>query len=65
MIPVQEYLDAPNSIYSRTWSIKPWWLISWSLKQLGLFERRAVLGQLPTARYVVVPNVEVSQSDWR
>lgn len=59
MIPWLEFFDVPTSIYSRSWSIKPWWLISWSLKQLGLFEKRAALGQLPTARYVIVPNVEV------
>ena len=59
MIPVQEFLDAPNSIYSRSWSIQPWWLISWSLKRLGLFGQYAALGQLPTARYVLVSNAEV------
>ena len=62
MIPLQEFLDAPTSIYNRSWSIRPWWLISWSLKQLGLFEKHATLGKLPTARYVVVPNVEVRRS---
>jgi charged multivesicular body protein 7 len=61
MIPCQEFLDASTSIYSRSWSIKPWWLLSWSLKQLGFFEKHTTLGRLPTAQYVVVPNVEVRQ----
>ena len=59
LIPLQEFLDAPTSIYSRKWAIRPWWLISWGLKQLGLFEKQAALGRLPSARYVVLPNVEV------
>lgn len=59
MIPLKEFLDAPTSIYSRKWAIRPWWLISWGLKQLGFFEKQAALGRLPTARYVIIPNVEV------
>ena len=59
MIPLQEFLDAPTSIYSRKWTIQPWWLISWGLRQLGLLEKHTALGKLPTARYVVIPNVEV------
>jgi len=30
---------------------------------LGLFEKRTTLGRLPTAQYVVVPNVEVRQGE--
>ena len=59
MIPFQEFIDAPTSIYSRSWALKPWWLISWGLQQLGFFEKHAALGKLPTARYVVISNVEV------
>lgn len=59
LIPLQEFLDAPTSIYARKWAVRPWWLVSWTLHQLGLWERRAVVGRLPEARYAVVPNIEV------
>lgn len=58
-IPRKEFLDSPTSIYNRKWAIRPWWLISWTLQQLGLYEKQVALGKLPTAQYVIVSNVEV------
>ena len=58
-IPRKEFLDSPTSIYNRKWAIRPWWLVSWTLHQLGLYEKRATLGKLPAAQYVIVSNVEV------
>ncbi|KAL8787416.1 MAG: hypothetical protein Q9195_007791 [Heterodermia aff. obscurata] len=57
-IPRKEFLDSPTSIYNRKWTIRPWWLVSWTLQQLGLYEKQAALGKLPTAQYVIVSNVE-------
>lgn len=50
----------PTGIYGRSsWAVRPWWLVEWGLRQLGVFEKQAALGKLPTKRYVVVANVEV------
>ncbi|CAF9914300.1 MAG: hypothetical protein HETSPECPRED_001944 [Heterodermia speciosa] len=57
-IPRKDFLESPTSVYNRKWAIRPWWLVSWTLHQLGLYEKQAALGKLPKAQYVIVSNVE-------
>lgn len=59
MFPYAEYLAAHKSIYNRTWTVQPWWLLSWGLRQLGLFESSTSAGTLPAGRFVILQNVEV------
>ncbi|KAL2148581.1 hypothetical protein VTH82DRAFT_2135 [Thermothelomyces myriococcoides] len=55
LVPLQEFLDAKESIYRRSWSV--WNLASWTMKQLGVadFLKR---DSLPSGQFVVVANVE-------
>lgn len=62
MIPYQEFITARKSIHSRNWTIQPWWLFSWGLKQLGLLDLSIGVGLLPTASFVILPNVEEAAS---
>lgn len=62
MIPYQEFITARKSIHSRNWTIQPRWLFSWGLKQLGLLDLSIGVGLLPTASFVILPNVEVRGS---
>ena len=56
MIPFQEFLDAPTSIYNQKWSP---WLFSWGLQQLRLSRRISTNGKSRNAQLVMLPNVEV------
>lgn len=62
MIPYQEFITARKSIHSRNWTIQPRWLFSWGLKQLGLLDLSIGVGLLPTASFVILPNVEEAAS---
>ncbi|PQE03629.1 hypothetical protein CJF30_00006303 [Rutstroemia sp. NJR-2017a BBW] len=54
-MPLKEFMDASNSIYSRSWSISPWSIAAWGLKQLGL----SFGGEkLPVGKFVILGNVE-------
>lgn len=59
MILYQDFFTTKKSIYSRNWTIQPWWLFSWGLEQLGLLDSSKGAGLLPTAKFVILPNVEV------
>lgn len=61
MMPYAEFLTAHSSIYQRTWTVQPWWLLSWGLRQLGLFESSTSAKTLPAGRFVILQNVEVCQ----
>ena len=61
MMPYQEFISSRKSVYSRNWTIHPWWLLSWGMKQLGIIESSTAPGQLPMARFVIMRNVEACQ----
>jgi charged multivesicular body protein 7 len=58
MMPVQEFLVAKESIYHKSWALKPWEILSWGLKQLSLAGGQDGEDRLPVARLVVLANVE-------
>ncbi|RFU26599.1 hypothetical protein B7463_g9731, partial [Scytalidium lignicola] len=58
MIPVLEYLAAKDSIYQRSWAIRPWAVVSWGLQQLGLTGGQYGDDSLPTGNFVVLSNLE-------
>lgn len=62
MIPYQEFVAARKSIHSRNWTVQPWWLFTWGLKQLRLLDSSTGAGPLPLASFVILPNVEVCGS---
>ena len=59
MVPYEEFITARKPIHSGNWSVQPWRLFSWGLKQLGLLNPPDGAGLLPTARFVILRNVEV------
>ncbi|MCJ1378471.1 hypothetical protein MMC17_001570 [Xylographa soralifera] len=58
MIPLPDFLNLPTSIYERKGAGSPWFLVSWTLRQLGLRRVQSVKLGSPTGRYVLVGNVE-------
>jgi charged multivesicular body protein 7 len=58
MMPVQEFLAAKESIYHRSWALKPWEILSWGLKQLGLAGGQDGEDKLPVGRLVILANLE-------
>jgi charged multivesicular body protein 7 len=58
MIPVQEFLAAEESIYHKSWALKPWEILSWGLRQLGLVGGQNGEDHLPVGRLVILANVE-------
>ena len=59
MVPLQDFLNSPTSIYHRSWIPTPWQLLSWSLRQLGLAGGSSN-DKLAVGNFVVVANVEAS-----
>ncbi len=55
LIPLQEFLNAKESIYYKPWSV--WNLASWTMKQLGVTDYLRS-DKLPAGQFVVVANVE-------
>lgn len=55
LIPLQDFLQARESIYHRPWSV--WNLASWTMKQLGVADILRS-DKLPSGQFVVVANVE-------
>lgn len=62
LIPYQEFITARKSIYSRNWTVQPWWLLSWALKQFRLLDSSTGAGPLPAASFVLISNIEEAAS---
>jgi hypothetical protein len=60
LIPVEEFLAAKTSIYSRSWLPSPWQVVAWGLRQLGLVNEKTGEGT-KVGRFIVMDNVEVSK----
>lgn len=55
LMPLEEFMNASDSIYTRSWIIKPWDIVSWGLKQFGISFGG---GKLPGGKLVILGNVE-------
>lgn len=58
MMPYRDFVIASRSIHTRNWTVQPWWLLSWGLKQLGVLGSSTSAGSLPTGQFVIMANVE-------
>jgi charged multivesicular body protein 7 len=58
MIPAQEFLSVKESIYHKSWALKPWEILSWGLRQLGLAGGQDGEDKLPIGRLVILASVE-------
>ncbi|KAI5861577.1 Snf7-domain-containing protein [Durotheca rogersii] len=57
MMPLQQFLAAKDSIYSKSWANLPWSIVSWGLRQVGI---GGPGDSLPKGQFVVLHNLEVT-----
>ncbi|APA12843.1 hypothetical protein sscle_10g076130 [Sclerotinia sclerotiorum 1980 UF-70] len=55
LMPLKEFMDASDSIYTTSWTIKPWDIVAWGFKQFGVSFRG---NKLPGGKLVILGNVE-------
>lgn len=55
LMPLREFMDSNDSIYTRSWTIKPWDIVGWGLKQFGISFGG---NKLPGGKLVILGNVE-------
>ncbi|KAK3678017.1 hypothetical protein LTR78_002112 [Recurvomyces mirabilis] len=60
LVPLQEFLDAKQSVYTKSWLPTPWQVMSWSLRQLGVTGREGAEDKLVTGNFVMMANVEAA-----
>lgn len=63
LIPLGDFLKAPQSIYYKSWAAVPWDIAAWGVRQLGLTGALTFGGgaeRLPGGQFVVVANVEAA-----
>lgn len=58
MIPQREFMASVESIYHRSWSVSPWQIISWGLRQMGAIGGDPVDDKMTVDKLVVVANME-------
>lgn len=61
MIPLQDFINTKDSIYSRPWLPSPWRILSWGLRQIGLASASYDAGngnKLKAGSLVVLANLE-------
>lgn len=54
-MPFREFMDATDSIYTRSWAIKPWDIVGWGLKQFGISFGGS---KVPGGKLVILGNIE-------
>lgn len=59
---MKDFLAAKESIYQRKWTVSPWQVLSWGMRQLGLLPSFMANENLPSDSLVVMANVEVSDT---
>ncbi|EON61088.1 hypothetical protein W97_00299 [Coniosporium apollinis CBS 100218] len=60
MIPLKEFLASKTSIYARSWTLSPWAVLSWSLRQVGLLSSNPASDTLAVGSFVIVANIEAA-----
>lgn len=58
MMPFREFMDATESIYHESWAIRPWDILGWGLRQLGLAGGQIGEDKLAVGKLVVLANLE-------
>lgn len=60
MIPLKDFLTSKASIYARSWTLSPWAVLSWSLRQVGFLSSSPASDTLAVGSFVIVANVEAA-----
>jgi charged multivesicular body protein 7 len=63
MIPLELFLNAKESIYHTSWAIKPWQIVTWGLRHLGLVSGQYGEDSLPVGNLVVMSIVEEASEE--
>jgi len=58
LVPLQDFLDAKQSIYTKSWIPTPWQAISWGLRQIGMVGKGHSEDELMSGNFVIMANVE-------
>ena len=59
LVPLEEFLDAKQSVYAKSWLPTPWQVMNWGLRQLGVIGREGAEDKLVTGNFVMMANLEV------
>lgn len=62
LVPLNEFLEARQSIYAKSWIPTPWQVVSWGLRHIGLMGGQSAEDRLVTGNFVIMANVEVSHA---
>lgn len=58
MIVYEQFQTSPYSIYDKRWTVRPRWMLSWVVRQFGIWDPAQSDGKLPNARYAIIANLE-------
>lgn len=58
-VPETQFLDASIGVYARSWLPRPWGLLSWGFRRLGILGVTSQSAKLKFGRYIIISNVEV------
>ena len=59
-MPLRDFLAAKESVYEHRWTVSPWQVLSWGLRQIGLLPFSNADEKLPEGNFVIMANLEVS-----
>lgn len=59
LMPRDEFLAATRDINGRSWTVEPWWLLSWLFKQVNPFGGGPAHVTLPKGQFLVLESLEV------
>ncbi|KAI9756047.1 MAG: CCA tRNA nucleotidyltransferase, mitochondrial [Chaenotheca gracillima] len=58
VVPLQQFLTSKTSIFHNSWTVSPWQILSWGLRQLGLAGGARGEDKLPVGSFVLRANAE-------
>lgn len=60
LVPLQDFLKSPHSIYQRSWAGIPWSVVGWTLRTLGVTDPTRGEDKLPKGKYALLENLEAA-----
>lgn len=62
-LPLQEFLTAKTSVYSKSWILSPLDVVRWGLRQIGVLGQPQFTDKLGVGNFVVLKNVEAAAEE--
>lgn len=63
LIPYQEFLESPLSVYKKSWSLRPWNIIIQGLRQLGIYLTQTEDYGFSMEKLVILENLEAAGNE--